>query len=394
MERCPPVAAWREADSLWLPENGKPNIIGPMTVERLRRLQEEAARDGLDCVALVPGANLLYLAGLSFHLSERPVVGLFPVDAPPAIVLPALEAPKLECAAFSLEPFTYTDEEGPALAFHQACAALELAEARIGAEALHMRLLEARFLERYAPGCQLVPADEVMARLRVCKDAVELERMRRAVGVVEAALEATLDQIAVGMTEREVAGLLMVEILRAGGEGVPFEPIVVAGPNAASPHAVPSDRPLRPYETIVIDCGATVGGYVSDITRTIALRGLPPEFERVYEAVVRANEAGRSKVAPGVAAEEVDQAAREVIGAAGYGPFFIHRTGHGLGLEVHEAPYIVAGNREALRVGMTFTVEPGVYLPEQGGVRIEDDVVVTPEGAETLTTFPRELVVL
>lgn len=365
-----------------------------MTVERLRRLQEEAARDGLDCMALVPGPNLFYLTGLSFHLSERPVVGLFPVDAPPAVVLPALEAPKLEHAAFPLEVFTYTDEEGPALAFHQACAALELAEARIGAEALRMRLLEMRFLERYAPDCQLVPADEVVARLRVCKDAAELELMRRAVAVVEAALEATLDQVAVGMTEREVAGLLMVEILQAGGEGVPFEPIVVAGPNAASPHAAPSDRPLRPYETIVIDCGAAVGGYVSDLTRTVVLEGLPPEFQPVYEVVRQANEVARVKAAPGIAAQEVDRAARDVIDAAGYGEFFIHRTGHGLGLEVHEPPYIVAGNREELRPGMTFTVEPGVYLPGRGGVRIEDDVVVMAEGAETLTAFPRELLVL
>jgi len=345
-------------------------------------------------MALVPGANLFYLTGLSFHLSERPVVALFPVDAPPAIVLPALEAPKLETAACALESFPYTDEEGPALAFHQACAALELAEARIGVEGLRMRLMEARYLERYAPGCELVPADEVMTALRACKDGGEVARMRKAVAVVETALRAALDRIEVGMTEREVARVLMVEILRAGGEGVPFEPIVVAGPNAASPHAVPSDRPIRVGETIVIDCGATVGGYASDITRTVALEGLPEEMVYVYEVVKQANEAGRAAAAPGVAAEEVDRAARAVIEAAGYGDRFIHRTGHGLGLEVHEPPYIVAGNREPLRPGMTFTVEPGIYLPARGGVRIEDDVVITPEGAESLTTFPRELILL
>ncbi len=372
----------------------KPDIIDSMTVERLQRLQERAARDGLDCVALVPGANLLYLTGLSFHLSERPVVAFFPVDAPPAILLPALEVPKLETALCALDPFPYTDEEGPALAFHQASVALELAEARIGVEGLRMRLMEARYLERYAPGCELVSADDVLSDLRARKDAREVDQMRRAVDVVETALRATLDQIEIGMTEREVAGVLMAEILHAGGEGVPFEPIVVAGPNAASPHARPSDRPIRAGETIVIDCGAVVGGYASDITRTVALENLPEEMVRVYEVVREANAAGRERAGPGVAAEEVDRAARAVIEAAGYGEFFIHRTGHGLGLEVHEPPYIVAGNQEPLQPGMTFTVEPGIYLPGKGGVRIEDDVLITPTGAESLTTFPRDLIVL
>jgi len=377
-----------------LPTGGKPDIIAPMTVERLRRLQERAVQNGLDCVALVPGANLLYLTGLSFHLSERPVLAFFPVDAPPAILLPALEVPKLETALCALDSFPYTDEEGPALAFHQVSVALELAEARIGVEGLRMRLLEARYLERYAPGCELVPTDEVFSTLRACKDAREVAQMRRAVEVVETALNATLDQIEVGMTEREVAGLLMVEILHAGGEGVPFEPIVVAGPNSASPHARPSDRPIRAGEPIVIDCGAVVGGYASDITRTVALGRLPEEMVQVYEVVREANAAGRGTAGPDVAAEEVDRAAREVIEAAGYGEYFIHRTGHGLGLEVHEPPYIVAGNPEPLRPGMTFTVEPGIYLPGQGGVRIEDDVLITPTGAESLTTFPRELLIL
>jgi Xaa-Pro dipeptidase len=361
---------------------------------RIIRLQQHMGQKGLDCLALVPGANLFYLTGLSFHLSERPIVALFPVDASPAIILPALEEPKVALLGGAMQAYSYTDERGPAEAFQQACAALELAQARIGVEGLRMRVMEARLLERYAPDCQLVPADDVMEALRVTKDAGEVAQMRRAVAIVEAALRAVLTQIRPGMTEREAAGLLMVETLRGGSEGVPFEPILVAGPNAASPHATPSDRPLRRGETVVIDCGAIVGGYVSDITRTVALGGLPEEMLRVYEVVRRANEAGRAAVRSGQAAQDVDRVTRAVIREANYGDFFIHRTGHGLGLEVHEPPYIVEGNRQPLRAGMTFTVEPGIYLPGVGGVRIEDDVLVTPEGAETLTTFPRDLIVL
>jgi Xaa-Pro dipeptidase len=365
-----------------------------MDSQRAANLQVKASQKGLDCVALVPGANLFYLTGLSFHTSERPVVALFPVDDDPAIVLPKLEAPKLDIDPGALRAFPYTDEQGPTVAFQQACAALELADAHIGIEDLRMRMMEARYLERYAPGCELFSADDVMSALRMTKDEDELDKMRQAVTVVEGALQATLAQLQLGMSEREVAGVLMVEILRGGGEGLPFEPLVVAGPNAASPHSGPSDRPINRGETIVIDCGAVVGGYASDITRTVVIGELPPEMMRVYHIVLEANEVGRAAVRPGVTAEEVDRAARAVIDLAGYGRYFIHRTGHGLGLEGHEPPYIVEGNGRMLEPGMTFTIEPGIYLPGKGGVRIEDDIVVTPDGVESLTTFPRELMVL
>jgi Xaa-Pro dipeptidase len=377
-------------------EAATPQTFGrcDMDTERIARLQEAASDRGLDCIALVPGANLYYLTGLSFHLSERPVVAFLPVDAAPAIVLPGLEAPKLDKIPLDILAFPYTDEEGPALAFHQACASLELAEVHIGVEELQMRVMEARYLERYAPNCELVTADDVMSQLRVYKDAEELTLMQQAAEVIEAALHATVDQIRAGMTEQVVAERLMIEIYEAGGEGIAFSPIVVAGPNAASPHSGPSDRAIRAGETIVIDCGAMVGGYVSDITRTFAIKHLPDELIEIYEAVKDANAAGRDAVKPGVEAQEVDRVTRAVIEDAGYGEYFIHRTGHGLGLEVHEHPYIVEGNQEELQPGMTFTGEPGIYLSGKGGVRIEDDVVVTPRGGESLTAFPRELQII
>jgi Xaa-Pro dipeptidase len=365
-----------------------------MHTDRLHRLVEQAGAHGFDALALVPGPNLFYLTGLSFHLSERPVVALIPVDRPPAIVLPALEAVKVEGASVGLDAFPYTDEEGYTVAFQSACAALHLADCMMGVEALRMRLLEIRLLERYGPGCRLLPAEDVLAEQRLRKDQRDLEHMRRAVAVTEAALRLTVRQVRVGMTEREIASLLMVEILQAGGEEMAFSPIVVAGPNSASPHATPTDRPIQSGETVVIDCGATVGGYAADITRTFAIGALEPELVRVYDVVQAANAAGRVAAGPGVSAEDVDQAARAVIDEAGYGEHFIHRTGHGLGLETHEPPYIVAGNERPLEPGMTFTVEPGVYLPGRGGVRIEDDVLVTAGGAESLTTFPREFIPL
>jgi Xaa-Pro dipeptidase len=361
--------------------------------QRHEQLIERMRAHDLEALVLVPGPNMFYLTGLSFHLSERPILAIFREDGQRAIVLPKLESGKVEHAD-EMQVFSYTDEDGHQATFRQACEALGLGRSRLGAEGLRLRLMEVQLLERYAPGCRLLKAEDVLADLRMQKDTHELDLMRSAVAVTERALRATIDQIRVGTTEREVASMLRLELLRAGGDAMAFSPIVVAGPNAALPHATPSDRPIRAGETLIVDCGASIGGYAADITRTFVIGELDRELSRVYEVVQSANRAGRAAVRPDVRAEEIDRAAREVIEDAGYGETFIHRTGHGLGLETHEPPYIVAGNKQPLRPGMTFTVEPGIYLPGRGGVRIEDDVLVTRDGTEALTTFTRELVTL
>jgi Xaa-Pro dipeptidase len=362
-----------------------------MIEKRLQGLRQRQATDGLDCVALVPGANLRYLTSLNLSLSERPFVFFFPREGRPASILPILEAPRIEAhLTFEAELFTYSDEEGPQLAFERACRALNLAGKRLGVEFLNMRVLELKRLEQYAPGCQMLDAGRVLSELRIVKDAQEVEHMRQAIRMTEQALQEAANAIEPGRTDLEIAAELKIAFLRAGAQGMSFEPIVVAGPESALPHAVPSGRLVEPGDLIVIDCGVTYQGYVADITRTFAAGPVAPQLERVYEIVKEANAAGRAAVRPGVSAQEVDRITRQVIAQAGYGEYFTHRTGHGLGLEVHEPPYIVEGNQELLQPGMTFTVEPGIYLPGQGGVRIEDDVLVTSQGAEILTTFPRD----
>lgn len=365
-----------------------------MHTQRLSRLLDQLRSDAIDVLALMPGPNLFYLTGLSFHLSERPIVALFPSEEPPIIILPALEASKVHRSDVTLEVLSYTDEKGPEAAFRKACKRLTLDQRTIGAEELRMRLFELRWLERFAPQARIVPAERVLAWLRMRKDEHEVTQMRRAIAVTEKALDATLEQVEPGMTERELASLVRLELLRAGGEALAFAPIAVTGPNAASPHATPGERAIRPGETVIVDCGASVGSYAADITRTFVVGAWEPELARVHEVVRAANRAGRQAARPGVPAEAVDAAARAVIEQAGYGEQFIHRTGHGLGLEVHEPPYIVAGNQRTLKPGMIFTVEPGIYLPGHGGVRIEDDVLVTDDGGESLTTFPRDAIAL
>jgi Xaa-Pro dipeptidase len=360
-----------------------------MDLERLERLASQVQSQGLDCLALVPGANLFYLTGLSFHLGDRPTVAFFRPDRPPALILPALETLKLgELPEVQL--FPWTDEEGFVGAFRRAGSELGLAGARIGVEAFTMRVIEARLLEESAPGCRLLPADGVVSVLRMRKDAEELDRMRRAAGLAQDAMAITLQQFRPGMIEREVAAILKIALLEAGAQNVSFDPIVSGGPNSANPHASPSDRPVGLGEYLLFDWGVYVDGYASDITRTFPVGEMEPEMRRIYELVQEANAAGRAAVRPGVTCSQVDAAARQVIEQGGYGERFTHRTGHGLGLQVHEPPFIVAGNEMVLEPGMTFTIEPGIYLPGRGGVRIEDDVVVTRDGCESLTTFARD----
>jgi Xaa-Pro dipeptidase len=310
--------------------------------------------------------------------------------------MPELEAGKTTGLPYPVQVFPYGED--PAnwqAAFRQAALAAELDGGRVGVEPTRIRFLELKYLESVAPSAQLISAEDALVDLRQRKDAGEIAAMRKAVDIAQRALGATLPQVRAGTTERELASELTLQLLRAGSESeFPFTPIVSGGPNSANPHATPGHRPLQAGDLLVIDWGASWEGYFSDLTRTFAIGEVDDEMKRIHAIVQQANAAGRAAVRPGVRAGEVDQAARQVIEAAGYGEYFIHRTGHGLGMESHEAPYIRAGNDQILEPGMTFTIEPGIYLPGRNGVRIEDNVVVTEQGVESLSDLPRELITL
>ncbi|NJN44909.1 MAG: aminopeptidase P family protein, partial [Anaerolineae bacterium] len=255
-----------------------------------------------------------------------------------------------------------------------------------------MRVLELQYLEEASANTRFIPAEDTFAALRMYKDAAEAEIMRRAADVAQKALVSTLPFVKIGMTEKELAGELVVQLLRQGSSpAIPFSPIVSFGPNTANPHASPTSRKLAEGDLLLIDWGAAVDDYYSDITRTFAVGEVKPEYAKIAQIVREANEAGRAAGKPGVPCSAVDKAARDVIEKAGYGKYFTHRTGHGLGMEGHEEPYMRGDNDQLLESGMVFTVEPGIYLPGRGGVRIEDDVMVTENGIESFTDLPREL---
>lgn len=364
-----------------------------MKADRIQKLTKEMLSHGVDGVALVPGPNMAYLSGIHSHVSERPIVLFYPADDAPAIIIPTLEAMKAREAGIAEDRiFAWTDDEGYTSAFQQACAQLELSDYLLAVESLHMRVLEYDLLKRYAPGLQTTAAEPILMALRGLKDEAEVAAIEKAIAIAEAAIERLIPEIKIGMTEKQIAALLRQYQLDGGADGIAFGPIVSGGPNGASPHATPTDRPIQEGDLLVVDWGCLVGEYSSDITRTFAVGQISDEARRIYEAVKLANQQGVLASGPNVLCEDIDTAARDVIDEAGYGDYFIHRTGHGLGVEGHEPPSLMQGNLEPLLPGNVFTVEPGIYLPGKAGVRIEDDILITEDGYRCLTSFTRELI--
>jgi Xaa-Pro dipeptidase len=364
-----------------------------MHTKRLKKFTDLMKKSGLAGMALNPGPTLTYLTGMSFHLMERPTVLLISQAGSAAMVLPGLEQGKLVPESAVFKAFTYGDDPASwSATFFQAGAWLNITEGEIGVVPTRMRFLELSFLRPALPGLGFVDGALAVAGLRMEKEPEEIDKMREAARIAQQALYATLNAGCAGMTEKEIANRLVIELLMAGSEPqLPFPPIVAIGENSANPHATPTDRQLQEGDLLLIDWGASFEGYFSDITRTFAFGQVDPELVKIGEIVLEANQAGREAGKPGVDAGAVDRAARSVISGAGYGEAFIHRTGHGLGLEAHEAPFIYSENDLMLSTGMTFTVEPGIYLEGKGGVRIEDDVFVTDIELEPLTDFPRQV---
>lgn len=363
-----------------------------MMQQRLARLQHIVKTASLDAIALVPGANLRYLSGQSFHLMERPLILFVPAEGEAAVVIPSLEVQRIHEAGFTGHVLAWRDADGYLGAFDQAAALLGLAGKRVGVEGLTMRVKEGQIIEGL--GASVIDADPDLVNLRVHKLPDEIENHRRAMQISERALATLLEQIQLGMTERHIAKLLSDLQGEYGGAGNSFETIVLIGPRSAMPHGEPGDTPLQQGDTLLIDFGTRYNGYISDITRTFFVGEPSAQVKAMYAAVLAANQAARQAARPGITGAELDRIATQQLIDAGFSDYIKHRTGHGIGMDVHEHPNVSAENTRPMEAGMVFTIEPGLYAEGLVGIRIEDNVTITPDGAETLTTFPRELTVL
>jgi Xaa-Pro aminopeptidase len=360
--------------------------------DRLTRARRAVADSGLGAVFLTPGPDLRYVAGYDAIQLERLTCLVLPAAGEPFLVVPRLELAAAQASpagALDLEMVPWDETDDP---FALVAARLPAGLARVGV-ADRMWAVMALRLRDALPGAEQVAAGTVLGALRMRKSAVEIDALREAGAAIDRVHAVVPRLLKAGRTEREVGRDIAEAIVAEGHASVDFV-IVGSGPNGASPHHELSDRVIRPGDPVVVDIGGTMpSGYCSDSTRTYAV-GEPPADFRAYYAVLReAQAAARAAVRPGVTPEAVDAAARDLIAAAGHGEHFIHRTGHGIGLETHEEPYIVAGNTEPLDVGMAFSIEPGIY-PGPHGARIEDIVICTPDGHESVNAMSRDLIVV
>ena len=364
--------------------------------DRIAQLAGQARSTGADVVLISPGPDLAYFLGHSVSSHERLTCLVVPADGGPALLVPTLERPGwagTPAEQLGLPITTWTDGEDP----YRALVALLPPDAKVLAVDYHMPSVHALSTRAAVPGAELTLAGEAIAHLRMHKAADEVAALAEAGAAIDRTHARVGELLRAGRTENDVAQDIAADIVAQGHERPDFV-IVGSGANGASPHHMASDRVIRPGDAVVVDIGGPMpSGFFSDCTRTYLVAGdgpADPDFPAVYEIVRRAQAAGVAAVRPGVAAQEIDRASRQVIQDAGYGEYFITRTGHGIGLEVHEHPYMVEGNLTTLERGMAFSVEPGIYLPGRFGVRIEDIVVVGDDGPVLMNNAPTELVVV
>lgn len=351
---------------------------------RIREARVLMAEQRVAAMLLSIGADLPYFTGYQAMPLERLTMLVLGLEGEPALVVPQLEAPRVEPGPFALRPWGETED--PVAIVAELCGGA--GAIAIGDQSWSVFLLG---LQAQLPGAAFRSATPITRPLRSRKDPLEIEYLRRAgAGADRVAARLAGCQFS-GQTELEMARLVTRMTLEEDHDQALFW-IVASGPNSASPHHEPTDRVIQRGDLVVVDFGGKHHGYSSDCTRTFAVGAPDAQQEEVHGLVRAAQEAATASVAPGVRAEEVDRVARQTIADAGYGEHFIHRTGHGIGLEGHEHPYLVEGNSEKLVPGMCFSIEPGIYLPGRFGVRIEDIVTVTDDGVESLNRVDRALV--
>jgi len=362
-------------------------------MERYKPYQALAKSLNLDAIALVPGSNFTRLFNKDFHQNERPLLVLIPESGEPAAVVPNLELGSFELIGFEGEVFDWRDQSGYQSAFDALLQKLNVSS--VGVEGQSMRVFVHHALKAAKPELNVVDAEKSISGLRLIKNDQEIAALEHAISISEQALAETLSQVSIGMTEIDIEKILKQQLLAYGAEAFSFGPIVAAADNSARPHAnARADYKIKSGDALLLDFGARHSGLCADITRTFFVGHCTDEAQAIYETVLEANLAGHAATRPGATAHDVDDATTKHLEASAYADWIKHKTGHGLGRDVHEDPYIMRGNDMILEPGMVFTIEPGLYGPGQFGVRIEDDVVVTADGVRSMTSFPKTLTIL
>src|SRR5947208_14692178 len=361
----------------------EPTLAPEVFARRIERAQTELNSRKLDCLIATPGTNYEYFTGYNPGRSERLIAVVVPATGKTVVVCPAFEVERIKQHGAIADARGWQEQENPYKLVKNVVRELKpRGNGVIALESTTSYDVSLALADQLS-GWKFVNAAPVTERLRIIKAPEEVALIRRAIEITEAAIAATFAQLAAAQSERDVAQLLSREMQQRGAPG---GRLVQFGPSSALPHGGPAGPKLERETVVLIDCGCRVGGYTSDITRTIWFGDRPSEeFRKVFNVVHDAQTAAMALGRPGTPCEEMDRAARKVITAAGYGPFFTHRLGHGLGMDGHEPEYLVEGNSTRLEPGMVFTIEPGIYQLGKFGGRIEDDCVTTGNGVEVLS---------
>lgn len=364
-----------------------------MVMSKVQAIQDYLKEQQIDAVFLTTPDNIFYVSGFKSNPYERLLGVLIFKDASPFLICPQMEVPDAQACDWPFEIVGHTDTQNPWEVLASTVKKRAIKLNTIAIEKTHLTVERLEALQAFFPQVSFKRFDDQMNNMRVIKSEEEIANLRIAAELADYAIEVGCREMAEGKTEMEI--LTAIEnAIKEKGCTMAFETMVLTGAKTASPHGTPGNRKLQKGDMVLFDLGVQYNGYCSDITRTIAF-GEPSEAQKeIYHAVRQANENAIASVKPGVSAMELDKIARDTITEAGYGPYFNHRLGHGLGISVHEFPSITGTNEMILTEGMVFTIEPGIYKADVTGVRIEDDVIVTNDGVEVLTKFTKELVII
>ncbi|NHN32673.1 M24 family metallopeptidase [Paenibacillus agricola] len=359
--------------------------------ERVLALHRVMDQRSLDVIIITQPKHVAYLSGYASEPHERFLGLVLPRAQEPFLLVPALDEEAARAVSSITAIMTHKDTENP---YHVLKRAIRSTAKRIGIEKGHLTVARYEQLSAALDSKQWVDINDSLQAMRAIKTTEEIGRLKEAARIVEDVLKDGLKLVKVGITELDIVAELEYRMKKQWGASPSFATTVLSGPNSALPHGVPGLRKIAGGDLLLFDMGVWVDGYASDLTRTFAVGDVGKQFQQVYDIVLEANRLGIAAVCPGTAMKQVDEAARGYIEEQGYGCYFTHRLGHGLGMDVHEYPSINGVNEDLLCEGMVITIEPGIYLKDRGGIRIEDDVLVTQAGAETLTAFTRELTVI
>ncbi|WP_102274276.1 M24 family metallopeptidase [Cytobacillus massiliigabonensis] len=361
---------------------------------RLKKLSDWMKENDVQVCFITAPENVFYFSGFLSDPHER-LLGLAVFqEEEPFLVCPAMEKPDAKNAGWEHEIIGYTDIENPWEFIHKAIEARVSKVSKVAIEKEHMNVERYEAISSLFDGASFVSAEEKLRKLRMVKDEKELEIIREACALADFAIETGCAEIKEGKTELDVLAAIEFALKKKGVNEMSFSTMVLTGANGASPHGTPGMTKIQKGDLVLFDLGVVWNGYCSDITRTVAYGDINDKQKEIYDTVLKAQLAAVETSKPGIACSEVDLTARNIIAEAGYGEYFPHRLGHGLGISVHEYPSLTETNSLLLEEGMVFTIEPGIYVPQVAGVRIEDDLAVTKDGVEILTKFPKELQII